>query len=52
LLTCAQSVHQIFFTEAGVLEGMVTKSDIVRLLSAKIPFAGALQRHPGETDFS
>jgi len=38
------NIRYVFFTRHGRLEGLVTKTDIVRLLRSHVPNAGALQR--------
>lgn len=42
-----QNLQHIVFTQAGVLTGMVTKSDVVALLTARFPETGALETAPG-----
>jgi len=38
----------IFFTRFGKLEGLVTKSDIARVMTQHVPFAGVLERKGGK----
>ncbi|EJD07614.1 Cl-channel protein [Fomitiporia mediterranea MF3/22] len=38
------NMRYVFFTRFGKLEGLVTKADIVSLMSSHIPFVGALAR--------
>ena len=35
-------MRYIFFTRFGKLEGLVTKADVVSLMSSHVPYAGAL----------
>ena len=42
----AQNLRQILFTHAGKLTGLVTKRDVVDLLTRQFPHAAALCEHP------
>ena len=37
-----QNIRYIFFTRFGRLDGIVTKADIVHLMTMHVPFVGAL----------
>ena len=41
-----QNLRQILFTHAGKLTGLVTKRDVVDLLTRQFPHAAALCEHP------
>ena len=48
-----QNMRYIFFTRFGKLEGLVTRADMVSLMTSHVPHAGALacdERQQGQLD--